>query len=279
MSHQAFVALQSSNFGWIVDFSSGVPSANPPQNRSAALSPFSTGLNPTVSVDQRLNWAVITPGGLGAVNVVELGRLPGTGGNPEDKGRPAAVVAALTASTTIQGVGINQQTHTALLADPTGPSQTTVSSPALSSFSLMDQALGTVPFTQNNLTFTQIGLTAAAVNSLANIGVAVNSGANNGYVVDLQNNTVLQTLGGFNEPVAVAVDEGANTAYVVNQGNNTVSVVSLSNSFNPLQIVATNPSFTLVQPTPAPITLTVTGAGFMAGSKGTWTMRRWRRTL
>ncbi len=266
MSHQAFVALQSSNFGWIVDFSSGVPSANPPQQIGGALTPFSTGLNPTVFVDQRLNWAVITPGGLGAVNVVELGRLPGTGGNPEDKGRPAAVVAALTASTTIQGVGINQQTHTALLADPTGPAQSSVSSPALSSFSLMDQTLGTVPFTQNNLTFTQIGLTAAAVNSLSNIGIAVNSGANNGYVVDLQNNTVLQTLGGFNQPVAVAVDEGANKAYVVNQGNNTVSVVSLSTSFNPLQIVATNPSFTLVQPTPASLTLTLTGAGFTAGS-------------
>ncbi|MGC1385520.1 MAG: hypothetical protein WA823_17220 [Candidatus Acidiferrales bacterium] len=266
MSHQAIVAVQSSNFGWIVDFSTGVPGPNP-QQIGGALTPFSTGLNPTVAVDQRLNWAVVTPGGLGAVNIVELGRLPGTGGNSEDRGRPASVVAALTASTTIQGVGIDQQTHTALLADPTGPAQTPISSPALSTFSLMNQSIANVPFTQNNLTFTQIGLTAAAVNSLSNIGIAVNSGSNSGYVVDLENSTVLQTVSGFNNPVAVAVDEGANKAYVVNQGNNTVSALSLSTSFNPLQIVSTNPSFTLVQPTPAPITMTITGSGFTSASK------------
>jgi DNA-binding beta-propeller fold protein YncE len=264
MSHQAIVALQSANFAWIVDFSTGVPGANPVQI-GGALTPFSTGLNPAVAVDQKLNWAVVTPGGLGVVNVVELGRLAGTGGNVADLGRPPSVVAALTASTTIQGVGINQQTHTALLADPTGPTDTFVS-PSLSSFSLMDQSIASVPFTQNNLPFDQIGLIASGVNSLSNIGIAVNSGASNGYVVDMQNNTVLQTLGGLNEPVAVAVDEALNKAYVVNQGNNTVSVVSLGTTFNPLQITRTNPSFTLVQPTPVPITLTVTGSGFTAGS-------------
>ena len=31
MSHQAIVAVQSSNFGWIVDFSTGVPGPNPQQ--------------------------------------------------------------------------------------------------------------------------------------------------------------------------------------------------------------------------------------------------------
>lgn len=263
-SHQAIVALQSSNFGWIVDFSTGVAAAQPEQI-GGALTPFSTGLSPTVAVDQRLNWAVITPGGLGSVNVVELGRKAGTGGNTADLGRPASVVAALTASTSIQGVGINQQTHTALLADPIGPVNTIVS-PALSSFSLMNQSVASVPFTQNGLALNQIGLTAAGVNSLANIGIAVNNGSNNGFVVDMENNTVLQTVGGFNQPVAVAVDEGTNKAYVVNQGNNTVSVVSMGTSFNPLQITGTNPAFTLVEPTPAPITLTVSGVGFAAGS-------------
>ncbi len=265
-THQAIVALQSSNFAWIVDFSSGVPSSNPPEQIGGTLTPFSTGLNPTVAVDEALNWAVVTPGGLGAVNVVELGRLAGTGGNPEDLGRPASVVATLTASTTIQGVGINQQTHTALLADPLGPTSTPFSAPALSSFSLMNQSIATTNFVQNNVPFDQIGLTASAVNSLDNIGFAVNAGANNGYVVDLQNSSILQTIGGFNNPVAVAIDAGNNTAYVVNQGNNTVSAVSLGSSFNPLQVVETNPSFTLVQPTPTSIPLSVTGVGFTAGS-------------
>jgi DNA-binding beta-propeller fold protein YncE len=263
-SHQAIVALQSSNFAWIVDFSTGAPGANPKQI-GGTLTPFSTGLNPTVAVDQRLDWAVVTPGGLGSVNIVDLGRLAGTGGNSADLGRPAAVIAALTASTTIQGVGINQQTHTALLADPTGPANSVVG-PALSAFSLMDQTIGSVPFTQNNLSFNQLGLTASGVNSLSNVGIAVNSGANNGYVVDMQNNTVLQTLSGFNNPVSVAVDEATNKAYVLNQGNSTVSIVSLGNTFNPLQVTSTSPSYTFVEPTPAPVTLTVTGFGFVAGS-------------
>jgi DNA-binding beta-propeller fold protein YncE len=130
----------------------------------------------------------------------------------------------------------------------------------------MNQSVSSVPFTQNGLALNQIGLTAAGVNSLANIGIAVNNGSNNGFVVDMENNTVMQTIGGFNQPVAVAVDEGTNKAYVVNQGNNTVSVVSMGTSFNPLQITATNPAFTLVEPTPAAITLTVSGVGFAAGS-------------
>jgi DNA-binding beta-propeller fold protein YncE len=263
-THQAIVALQSSNFAWIVDFSTGVPAANPKQI-GGTLTPFSTGLNPTVAVDEKLNWAVVTPGGLGSVSIVDLGRLPGTGANSADLGRPAAVIAALTASTTIRGVGINQQTHTALLADPTGPSNTIVG-PALSAFSLMDQTIGSVAFTQNNLPFTQLGLTAAGVSSLSNVGIAVNNSANNGYVVDLQNNTVLQSVGGFNGPVAVAVDEATNKAYVLNQGNSTVSIVSLGASFNPLQVTSTNPSSTFVEATPAPVTMTVTGFGFVAGS-------------
>jgi DNA-binding beta-propeller fold protein YncE len=267
-THQAIVANQTANFAWIVDYSTGVPNpTQQPEQIGGTLTPFSTGLNPTIAVDEGLNWAVVTPGGLGNVNVVELGRKAGTGGNTQDLGRPASVVAVLTASTSIQGVGINQQTHTALLADPTGPASTFNPSPALSSFSLMNQSISSTTFTQNNTPFDQIGLTASAVNSLANIGIAVNSSANNGYVVDLANDAVLQTFAGLNNPVAVAVDQATNTAYVVNQGNNTVSVVSMGNSFNPLQITATNPSFTLVQPTPAPVTLTVTGIGFTGASK------------
>ena len=44
-THQAIVALQSSNFAWIVDFSTGVPGANP-KAIGGTLTPFSTGLNP-----------------------------------------------------------------------------------------------------------------------------------------------------------------------------------------------------------------------------------------
>lgn len=263
LTHRALVAIQSSNFGFLLDFSSGQPVYL--QQVGGALTPYSTGLSPTIAIDEKLNWAVVTPGGLGVINVVDLGRDPGVGSDVADLGRAPSVVATLSLSTSVQGVGIDQETHKALLSDPNGPNNVP-SSPSLVSFSLMDQTIASVPFTQNNLTFSQLGLTAAAVNSLSNIGISVNGQSNTAYVVDLENSTVLQTVTGFNSPQAVAVDQGKNTAYVVNQGNSTVSVVPLGGPFNPLQIVETNPSIAFVQPAPAAIPLNVTGIGFAPGS-------------
>ena len=222
LSHRAIVAIQKSNFGFLLDVSTGVPAYV--QQIGGSLTPFSTGVSPAVAVDQKLNWAVITPGGLGVINVVDLGRNPGSDSTSADPGRPPSVVATLTLSTSVQGIGLDQETHKALLADPLGNS--TCGSPALTTFSLMNETISSVPFTQNNLPFAQLGLNAAAVNSLSNIGIAVNGGSNSAYVVDMNNSSVLQTVTGLNSPQAVAIDQGRNLAYVVNQGNNTVSVVS-----------------------------------------------------
>ena len=78
------------------------------QQVGGALTSFGTGAKPGVAIDPRLNWAVITPGGTGPVNIVDLGRDPSSG---DPAGRAPQVVGGVSLSTSIQGIGINPETH------------------------------------------------------------------------------------------------------------------------------------------------------------------------
>jgi DNA-binding beta-propeller fold protein YncE len=265
LTHRGLVAFQSTNSAAILDFSAGVPTFI--QTITGTLAPIGTGISPNVAVDPILNWALVTPGGAGTITIVDLGRNPGAGVNPADFGRSPVVVASLTISGTVQGVGINAATHQAVFADPQGPNQVPAS-PSVSSFSMLDDSVSSVPFTQGGIPFTNLGLVAAAVNPLANIGIVVNGTANNGYVLDLKNSLVLQTVAGFNSPQAVAVNPLTNTAYIVNRGNNTVSVFPMSTTTpNPLQILEISPATTFVQSPAAGLTLSIIGTGFTGGSQ------------
>ncbi len=265
LTHRGLVAFQSTNSAAIVDFSAGVPTFV--QTISGTLAPIGTGINPNVAVDTILNWAVITPGGSGTITIVDLGRNPGLNLNTADLGRTPVVIGSLSISTTVQGVGIDSSTHQALFADPQGPNDVPAA-PSVSSFSMLDNSVGSVPFTQGGIPFTNLGLVAAAVNPLANIGIVVNGAANNGYVLDLANDLVLQTVAGLNSPQAVAVNPLTNTAYIVNRGNNTVSVFPMATTTpNPLQILEMSPASTFVQSPAAGLTLSIIGNGFTAGSQ------------
>ena len=265
LTHRGLVAFQSTNSAAIVDFSAGVPTFI--ETLSGTLVPIGTGTSPNVAVDPKLNWALITPGGAGAITIVDLGRNPGGVLNPADFGRAPVVIASLSISTTVQGVGINSATHQALFADPQGPNDVPAA-PSVASFSMLDNLVSSVPFTQGGIAFTNLGLVAAAVNPLANIGIVVNGTANNGYVLDLANNLVLQTVAGFNSPQAVAVNPLTNTAYIVNHGNNTVSVFPMATTTpNPLQILEMSPSTTFVQNPAAGLTLSIIGTGFTSSSQ------------
>ena len=265
LTHRGLVAFQSTNSAAIIDFSAGVPTFI--QTISGVLTAIGTGLKPAVAVDPRLNWAVITPGSAGTITIVDLGRNPGVGVNPADFGRTPVVVASLVISNTVQGVGINAATHQAVFADPEGPNDAPAA-PAVFTFSMLDQSVSSIPFTQGGIPFANLGLVAVAVNPLANIGFVVNGTANNGYVLDLKNNQVLQTVAGFNSPQAVAVNPITNTAYIVNQGNNTVSVFPMATvAPNPFQILATSPATTFAHSPAAGITLSVVGNGFTGGSQ------------
>jgi DNA-binding beta-propeller fold protein YncE len=265
LTHRGLVAFQSTNSAAIVDFSAGVPTFI--ETISGTLVAIGTGVSPSVAVDPKLNWAVITPGGSGTITIVDLGRNPGGVLNPADFGRTPVVIASLSISTSVQGVGINSATHQALFADPQGPNDVPAG-PSVASFSMLDDSVSSVPFTQGGIAFTNLGLVAAAVNPLANIGIVVNGTANNGFVLDLKNNLVLQTVAGFNSPQAVAVNPLTNTAYIVNHGNNTVSVLPMATTTpNPLQILETSPSTTFVQNPAAGLILSIIGTGFTSSSQ------------
>ena len=251
LMHRAIVAYQSTNLATVLDTSTGVPAFPPGGGQiGGTLTPYSTGVSPAIGIDPLLNWAVITPGGAGTINIVDLGRAPIAG----DGGRPPQVIGSLSISPSVQGVGINTETHQVLLTNP--------SSGTLQTFSLLDNSVNSISFAVG-----QLGYVAAAVNPLTNVGIAVNSQTSAAAVVDLGTGVVLQpTVSGLGTlPEAVAVDPALNEALIVNQTSGTVSVVSLGNSFRNLQITALNPAVAFA-PAAANLSLTINGFGFVPGT-------------
>jgi DNA-binding beta-propeller fold protein YncE len=259
--HRALVAYKSTNQAMVLDVSdeSGAPTLTVVQTiGSTAILPFSTGANPRIAVDPRLNWAIVTPGGSGTIGIVDLGRdsVPGV-----DVGRAPQVIAGLSISTFVQGIGIDPETHEVFLSDPTAGDLITFS-PLNNSVSTVTCNSPTVGCTSGP--FNAVGYGAAAVNPLDNIGVAVSDG--HAAVVNLESGVVLQTvtgLGSSSAAQAVAVDPILNQAVVVNSDAGSVSILSLGGALNPMQIVETSPATTFTSTTP--VTLTVTG-NFQANS-------------
>ncbi len=62
---RALVAMQQTNYGVLVDVTTNPPSY-------AGIVSISTGPSPRVAVEPHLNWALVTPGGLGALGIVDL---------------------------------------------------------------------------------------------------------------------------------------------------------------------------------------------------------------
>ncbi|MGH9723835.1 MAG: hypothetical protein ACRD41_02090, partial [Candidatus Acidiferrales bacterium] len=132
LTHRAIVANELTNLATIIDLST-LP-ANAPllvQQIGGTNTNFSTGISPSVDVDPRLNWAIVTPGGGGTIDIVDLGRNPSPT-NPilGDEGRIPQMVATFDLSTAVKGVGIDPETHSVLFTNPTGTT--------LTAFSLLD---------------------------------------------------------------------------------------------------------------------------------------------
>jgi YVTN family beta-propeller protein len=270
-THRAIVAYQSTNVAAILDLSTGAPQLV--QQVGGSNTNYGTGSSPQISIDPRLNWAVVTAGGsIGNVNLVDLGRGPIPGIDP---GRAPAAFGILSLSLTgtsgVAGVAVNVETHQVLLTVPNAGDFTT--------FSLMDQTVGTIPFTNSmGATIDEVGYYAAAVSALSNIGIAVNKSgnttvANTAAILDLQNHIVLSQVPVGNAPVAVAVDPVTNQALVVNQADGTVSPISLGavrssaslGSSQAPQITLSTPEVTFTSPTA--VALIVDGGGFASGAQ------------
>jgi DNA-binding beta-propeller fold protein YncE len=231
---------------------------------------YSTGAAPFVGIDPSLNWAVISPGGAGAINIVDLGFGSSSAGSG---GRAPAVIATAGISTTLRGIAINPENHTALLSD--------YNTGNLYTFSLLDNSVNSV--TYNGVGLTYQGPIAAAVNPLQNVGIAVNAlGSGTAEVVDLGNHIVLQQVTGLTSslgegsPQAVAVDPQSNEALIVNEGAlsgttraaGSIATVSLGTvAAKPLQILQSSPAITYTtSPSGSALAMTITGTGFTGTS-------------
>jgi DNA-binding beta-propeller fold protein YncE len=267
ITHRGVVAVQSANLAILFDVSSGAPTPPPGETTFPEIggtnTNYGTGPQPQISVDPRLNWVVITggAGGIGTVNLVDLGRDPVSAVDP---GRPASVVGTLILSTAgagVAGVGVNPETHQVLFTTPTQGN--------FSTFSLLDQSVSTIPFTNQGVVVNELGYVAAAVSALPNIGVAVNMNGNRAAILDLQNHLVIQEVPVGNSPSAVAIDPVTNEALVVNQADGTVSILSLGGVRSTAS--PPEPQITLSSPEIAfasanQLTLTVNGGGFATGA-------------
>ena len=253
-THRALVANASTNLATIIDLVNPVGNCAtapcPLMTVGGSITGYSTGANPNVGIDPQLNWAVVTPGGAGVINLVDLGfgsPSPGSGG------RAPGMVGTLTLSTTIQGVGINPETHTALFTDS--------NSGAVTEFSLLNNSVNSV--TNGGIGLTQPGEIAAAANPLQNLGIAVNNtGSGAASVIDMGNHAVITpvTLGGGTSS-AVAIDPVTNEALIANSTANTVTVVSLTGGSAPKAVQVLEVSPTLTFTSGNSLAMTITGSG------------------
>jgi len=267
VTHRAIVAYQAANVGTVLDVSvaGGTPVVSVVQQVGAGITNFSTGLNPAIAIDPRLNWALITPGDEGTINVVDLGRDANLLGG--DSGRTPEVVANLSTTPTVQGVAVNSETHQAFLTDP-GAGIGSDTNGSFSTFNMLNQAVNPLQFQAGGLPETQSSFVAAAVDTLTNVGVAVNSLADTAAVADLRTGIVLKLVTLTNPAQAVAVDPVSNNAVVALQGTpGSISFVALgSGGVDSLQIVEANPAVTYTSASNLP--LQITGGGFVAGAGG-----------
>lgn len=265
LTNRAIVTYQSASLAMILDVSDtgGTPGLTEVETIGGSASNFTgTGATPAVAIDPRLNWAVVTPGGAGEVSVVDLG-ADASAGQPQ--GRSPFAVANLLLSQTVQGVGINPETHEALLSDPdTG---------TLYTFTMLDNTVTTVTLPStgqpgSGAPLSEQGFGAAAASPLEDVGISVNANST-AVVVNLANGIVLQTVAGLGASTmaqGVAVDPVSNQAVVINHEGGSVSLVSLGPALDPLQIAEASPAVVYGGPGTANTTLTIVGGGFAAGS-------------
>ena len=200
--------------------------------------PATTGAKPQVAVVPQLGWAIVTPGGAGVLSVVDLTRL--------------TLVFSVGITSTTRGIAVNTETKTLLLADP--------SSGSVQLFNLRDQSISNLALGVGNL--------GAAANPFTNVGLLLNPGAHQAFVVDLNTPAQLATVPLGSDPIAVALDPATNMALVADDVDGTVTVVDLGVTRSRLgepQLLQVSPTFVVGAGSPIPIQ--VIGAGFLSGSQ------------
>ena len=128
LTGRALVVYQSTNNASLIDLT-----ANPPAVVGTVSA--STGANPQVAVEPRLDWAIVTPGGAGSVSIVDLGRrtVNAIAAAPNGASRANNVVTITT--TTAHGLVVNDAVLIAGVVDTSFNGTFTVTSvPSSTSF-------------------------------------------------------------------------------------------------------------------------------------------------
>lgn len=255
VTHLGLVANELTSQGTIVSvaISNGTPTVSVVQQVGAGFTIYSTGEKPVVAIDQRLNWAVVAPGGGGGtISVVDLGS-PVTALYPSGRNPQVLYSLILSNEASPRGVGINPETHTALFTDPDASQAAEVSL-------LNPSTVDPVSFSPQSGN----GYVAAGASLTSNLGIIANQNSNTAAIVDLAGQNILQSnvsVGGF--PQVVAVDAATNEAVVVNQNDETVSIVSMG-PVRGLHITEASPVAAVTSA--SPLTLTLNGFGFVSGT-------------
>lgn len=226
----ALVAHRTTNFASVFDVNAGAFIGTVGGTETATVS---TGEQPAVIVEPKLDWALVTPGGAGALTFVDLSRQ--------------RVLATATLGTSVRGIGINSETARAVLTDPFSAN--------VRIFSLLDQSVVNLAL--------EFGHVAAAANPLTDMAVTVNASTNLASVIDLRTPARVGTVAVGSEPRAVAIDPGTNRAVVVNEGSNNITLIDLG-AIRTLHVLQVNPSTTFTSD--ADLTVSVIGHGFTAAS-------------
>jgi YVTN family beta-propeller protein len=196
----------------------------------AVTTGVSTGANPQVALEPRLNWAVVTPGGAGATTIVDLGRQSAI--TASGAVRASNVVTITTAAP--HGIQINDQVTISGVADASFNGLVTVTGAPSSTTFTYAQTGGSV--TSGGGLVSHPGFLASITLGLNMRGVSVNPETHTAFLIDptagnaVSFSLIDQTVrtgasaSGF---FATAVNPLTNVGMAANPGTNTVQVFDL----------------------------------------------------
>lgn len=219
-----------------------------------------TGANPQVAIDTRLNWGIVTPGGSGTVSVVDLGRsarnvvsvidVPSSNGAVRKDGTVTITTAAahgLTAGQKVVIAGVDDSSFDGTFTVATAPSTTTFT--YSQSGDSTTSGNGTVSAAAPLLTIAlNANVRGVSVNTETEEAVLSDPSSSAITFVNLLDQTV-RTLSLETGIVATAVNPLTNVAVIANQSGNSVSVLDLREKRRLAQFtVATKPTAVAIDP-------------------------------
>jgi DNA-binding beta-propeller fold protein YncE len=250
---RALVAMQQTNYGVLVDVTTNPASY-------AGIVSISTGTKPHVAVEPNLNWALSTPGGLGAVGIVDLNQQSSNVITAISRTtNVVTVTVASTASSPPLSVQVNNAVNIQNIQFPAGtPAAVAALAPTFNGFysvSSVGPASNQFSYTQTNGTQTDVATQSApqtatgAVNYAQPVatvglpvtvqGIGINTETQQAVLVDPNTGGVVSFFSLIDQSVSSlaletnnAADVGTNAAAFNPLTNTVVAVNSFANTLS-----------------------------------------------